>query len=91
MKITKENFATLKKSIEQLLTNYPNVVEQYETGGFVRAEKVKDLQKRFCFDLLHCAGLKEWTRDTLYGENNLSNEHIYTALKRICPTVIKRY
>ena len=91
MKITKENFTFLKTSIDLVLAKYPNVIDEYETGQFSRADRTKDLQRRFCFDLLFGAGVNQWVSLNLYGLNDLNDEHIYTALKTICPTINKRY
>jgi len=91
MKMTKENFTFLKESIDEVLTKYPNVREEYEQGNFPRSESVNDLQKRYCFDMLYGAGILSWVCDALYKVNDLNDDHIYTALRAICPTVTKRY
>jgi len=91
MKITPKNYAYLKDSIETVLANYPNVVNEYELGQFSRSDRTKDLQRRFCFDLLFGAGVSSWVSSNLYGLNDLNDDHIYTALKTICPTLTKRY
>lgn len=89
MKIQPQHFDILKTEINLVLKRYPGIVEEYETGNFPRADKTKDLQKRFCFDLFYGAGLCSFACNTLY--DYLNDDHIYTALKAICPTVIKRY
>ena len=89
MKIKPEHFQHLKTEIEAILSKYDRLVEEYEAGQFPRSEKVKDLQKRFCFDLLHGAGLDRFVCDDLYPYMN--NDHIYTALKAICPKVQRRF
>jgi len=91
MKITPKNYAYLKDSIETVLADYPNVINEYELGQFPRSGQVKDLQRRFCFDLLFGAGVSSWISSNLYGLNDLNDDHIYTALKAICPTLTKRY
>ena len=91
MKITKENYAYLQTAINNVLAEYPSIIEEYETGQFPRADRVKDLQKRFCFDLLFGAGTSRWVSQNLYIDNAMNDEHIYTALKAICPTLTKRY
>ena len=90
MKITKGNYAFLKTSIDKVLAKYPNVIEEYETGRFARSDRTKDLQRRFCWDLLYAAGIGGWV-STLYNVNGMNDDHIYTALKAICPTLTKRY
>ena len=89
MKITKEHFNYLKAAIEKTLQANPNAVELYETGQFPRADRVKDLQIRFNYDLLHASVKSSWISDNLYTYMN--DDHITTALKRICPTVTKKY
>ena len=88
MKITTKHFNHIKTEIEKVLVNYPNLVSEYETGNFPRSEKVKDLQKRFCFDLMYGAGLNKFVCSELYSY--LNDDHIYTALKKICPTLNKQ-
>ena len=91
MKITKENYIYLQTAINNVLAKYPNISKEYEIGQFPRADRVKDLQKRFCFDLLFGAGVSQWVSQNLYSDNTMNDEHIYTALRSICPTLTKRY
>lgn len=89
MKIKKAHYQKIETAINDVLNNYPGLVNEYETGKFPRADKVKDLQKRFCFDLCYGAGLNSFICSELYQYMN--DDHLYTALKRICPKVKKRY
>lgn len=92
MKISQKHYEYLKSEIDSFLNTCPNLldfVHDYEEGNFVNADKVNDLQKRFCFDVMYFAGLTTWVCDNLYGYMN--DDHIYTALKSICPKVNKRY
>ena len=89
MKIKAEHLRHLKSQIDPILSKYDRLIEEYETGQFPRAEKVQDLQKRFCFDLLQGAGLSRWVSDNLYPYMN--DSHIYTALKAVCPTIERRF
>ena len=89
MKIKNEHFEHLKGEIESLLEKYPGIVYEYQTGNFPRSDKVKNLQKRFCFDIVYGAGLSKWVSDNLYPYMN--DDHLYTALKRIVPTVERKY
>lgn len=92
MKITKEHFEHIKSAIETVFKingGKEKIVEMYETGNFRNAENVKDLQKRFNFDMLYAAGLTNFVCDELYSY--LNDDHIATALKKICPPVTKRY
>lgn len=89
MKIKPEHFQHLKTEIEAILSKYDRVVEEYEKGQFPRSEKVKDLQRRFCFDVLFGAGLSRWVSDNLYPYMN--DDHLYTALKAICPKLERKF
>ena len=92
MKIKQEHFDKLKREIESTLKKHNGsgeLVDCYEKGNFARANKVKDLQKRFCFDVLYGAGLARWASDNLSAY--MDDSHIYTALKRICPVVVRKY
>jgi len=89
MKIKQEHFEHLKNEIESVLEKYPGLVQEYETGNFPRSETVKDLQQRFCFDLVYGAGLNRWISENLYPY--MSDDHLFTALKRITPTVARKY
>ena len=92
MKIKKEHFDHLQTSINQVLDQYNDqgqLVAEYEQGLFPRSEKTKDLQRRFCFDLLYGAGLTKFVCDELYSY--LNDDHIYTALKTIVPSVSRNY
>ena len=88
LKIQQAHYDHMKSTIDETLaTHNPNgeLVHSYERGDFHNSEKTKDLQKRFCFDLLYGAGLTPWVCKVLY--NYLNDDHIYSALKSICPQV----
>lgn len=92
MKIRKEHIEHMKAQIDKLLEisgGVDFVVSSYERGAFPHSEKVKDLQYRFCFDLLYGAGLTPWVCSEIYLYAN--DNHLYTALKSICPIVVKKY
>jgi len=89
MKIKPEHLKELKERIQYVLEQNPQAIELYETGQFRNAESTKDLQKRFCFDLLHAGFSSKWVCDTLYPYMN--DAHIYTALKSVCPKIERRY
>ena len=89
MKIKQSHYDHMKAEINAVLAKYPSIVSEYEAGNFPRADKVKDLQRRFCFDLSHGAGLNRFISTVLYEYMN--DNHVYTALKRICPTVTRNY
>lgn len=92
MKMKAEHFDKLKRDIDGTLAIHNpegELVACYESGDFHNADKVKELQQRFCFDLLYGAGLNKWVCDELYPY--LNDEHIYTALKKVCPQITRRY
>ena len=89
MKMKKSHYKHMQHEIDAVLAKYPNIAEVYESGEFPRSDKVKDLQTRFNFDLLYGAGLNKFVSDTLY--QYLTDDHIATALKHICPKVVRRY
>jgi hypothetical protein len=91
MKMSKELFDKLKAKIDEIPAD---VMKQnaggYELGLFPRSELTKDLQRRFCWDVMWATG---W-----YGENsvaiqkeNLVDEHIYTALKKCLPKLTRKF
>lgn len=92
MKIKPEHLEVMRAAIVAEIEKQGGaaaVVAKYETGNFERADKVKDLQTRFCFDLMSGAGLTAFVCDSVYPY--ASDSHILTALKTICPKVTKRY
>jgi len=90
MKVSQGHYDALNKAITQVIEQYgeKQLVDQYEQGRFARADKVKDLQTRFCFDLLHGANVPELINE-LY-DVGCNDTHILTALKRICPVVQRK-
>ena len=95
MKIKQSDLILLKQFINNVLINNPDIVHEYEQGNFPRSEKVKDLQKRFCFDLLSLSRIKIGDGVGIHGDIDLyaymHDEHIYTALKAVCPQVTREY
>jgi len=88
MKIKQQHFDHLKVEIETVLFKYNQdnkLVEEYQRGDYPRAESTQDVQRRFCFDVMYGAGLNKFVCDSLYPY--LDDDHIYTALKAICPKV----
>jgi hypothetical protein len=92
MKITSEEISKMKEKISKVICKFElegiDLVYRYENGFFPRSDKVKDLQKRLCFDLLY---MSEIDVIYLYNEYKCNDDHIYTVLKRICPPVTKKY
>jgi hypothetical protein len=92
MKMTKEHFNELKEKIEHRFSADTQGLlnpEKYESGDFTWNYPVKDLQKRYCFDVLYMSVPASWVCRELYPY--LNDDHIFTALKAICPKVTKKY
>lgn len=92
MKIKSEHYEYLDTQIARLLDAHgrKKVIDAYETGNFLNSDRVQDLQKRFCFDLLYAIpDGSRWVCDNLYSYMN--DDNIYTALKKICPKVERRF
>jgi hypothetical protein len=83
MKITATDFATLADAITPQDTE--TVRATYRAGDFPRADRVKDLNKRYRWDLLHAAG--GWRLTTALYKAGASDAHIDTALRRIVPAL----
>ena len=91
MKMKIEHYNYIKGEILALLAihNPDNELAiAYEKGEFHNFEKTKDLQLRFCYDLFWAAGLSKYCSDNL---RYLNDNHIYTALKKICPIVTRQF
>lgn len=91
MKIKPEHFAHIKAAIDATIAirGESTIITTYETGKFFRADRVKNLQERFCWDMFYEAGLTKYACDNVYSYAH--DDHIYTALRKICPTVTRRY
>lgn len=89
MKIEPVHYTFVYSKVRPILADNPELVEIYERGQFVSADKTKDLQRRFCFDLLSAASISAWVSDNLYPY--LNDDHIYAALKKMLPTLERKY
>jgi len=88
MKMKTVHFNILKTAIDKTLAIHNSkgeLTECYEKGNFHNSDRTKDLRKRFCFDILYGSGLTSFVCQELYPY--LHDDHIYTALKAICPKV----
>ena len=59
--------------------------EKYARRDFPRADRCKDVNKRYRWDLWYQAGLSRFACDELYDYMN--DDHIDTALRNIVATV----
>jgi len=93
MKMKKEHYNILKSSIEDVLKNVgPALLQEYENGKFPREDKVKDLNLRFRWDLFYFVRPKiESSGKKLNLYDYLNDSHIDTALRKICPRILKKY
>ena len=85
MKMSKEHLALLTKNIVPLDT--PERREQYLAGDFPRSDAVKDLNKRYRWDLFWTMPNEcfyKVTGDPVFG-GDYSDAHIDTALRSIVP------
>lgn len=58
---------------------------KYERLEIPRADSVKDIEKRFCFDMLYYARIPSEFMSELYQYMN--DDQIFTALRHILPKV----
>ena len=92
LKITRADYIQLDLHIKVLWrhVNKANMIANYERGNFYRADSVKDLQTRFCFDIFHLAnGIDKFSlanKLDLY----LTRQDVGKALRRICPIVTRK-
>jgi len=89
-RLSKDQVAYIKKAVIDGLKKAGTTLEKqaaiYEKGEFPRADKVKDLQTRFMFDMLAAGRLSAWLSD-----QDVDNAHIKTALKSFMPKVTRKY
>ena len=91
LKIKPAHFEALKKAVETVLEKNPEAVERYETGQFIRADRVKDLNRRFRADVARVAinSSEELSYNLLYEYMN--DDNIHSAMKRLVPVLTRRY
>lgn len=83
LKMPRGLFDTLAGAIQPADT--PERREVYRKGMFARAHAVRDLDKRYRWDLLRICVSSRRICDVLYTGAGLSDDHIDTALRRIVP------
>lgn len=82
MKLSGPYLDALKAEVTKLDT--PEQRARYRAGDFPRSELVKDLDKRYRWDLFWVAGLSLNDAEVLLPED-VNDGHIDTALRRIVP------
>lgn len=83
MKMTPAQVGMLSDAIAPLDTHERR--QQYIAGEFPRAEFVKDLDKRYRWDLLHAAVSPSGV--CWFYDKGLNDTHIDTALRSIVPAL----
>lgn len=94
MKVSASYLESMKSEIERVINangGWEKCVELYENGKFPRSDKVKDLNKRFRWDLLYAAKCYDKIIKPLYDEEGCDDTHIDTALRRIVPSIERKY
>ena len=87
LKMPVDTQLALMESIRLILQDQPDFIFRYEHGKFPRADKVKCLQTRFNWDLFWLA-LRN-SPSVFVGD--LSDSHIDSFLKGVCPKVERKY
>jgi hypothetical protein len=83
MKVTEKDFETLKSAIEPENTEARR--QAYRDRKIPRAESVRDINKRYRWDLYyHAASLVGGLPDSTSGYNM---DHLDTALRKIVPDI----
>lgn len=84
MKVTPDQLTAVRQRLAPLDTAERR--QAYREGRFPRAEKVRDLDMRYRWDLYHAARVREVLDRNIGGEGaDLTDAHIDTALRRIVP------
>lgn len=90
MKMQPEHLEVLRKAIQPLDTDLRR--NQYRRGDFPHSARVRDLSKRYRWDLLHASRLKLGDGKGMSGlpvYGYLDDTHIDTALRSIVPDITK--
>ena len=84
MKITATEVTTLREALAPLDTESRR--EAYRNGDFPRSESVKDIDKRYRWDLFWAAfNVPNWNVRSILATGKYEDSHIYTALRSIIP------
>ena len=83
MKIKKEHYEHIKQEIQNLVSaKGKETIAEYKKD-LLNDTRIKDINVRFRWDLLHAANLDSYVCNTLYINEGLHDTHIDTALKHI--------
>lgn len=83
MKVTPSHIQALRDAIVPLDT--ATLRETYRNGQFPRAGLVKDLNRRYRWDLFYSAPVQ--TARVMLSTSDYNDSHIETALKQIIPNL----
>jgi len=83
MKMQPELFNKLRTAIQKVLDKNPGIAAKYVAGDFPRADRCKDLNVRFRWDLFWASGVSS----EMY-QADLTDAHIDTALRKIVPDIV---
>lgn len=83
MKVSPEHFAIMKAAIEPV--DKEEYRERYRKRDIPRAESVKDINKRYRWDLYYAAA--RITGSLPDSTNGYNMSHIDTALRKIVPNI----
>jgi len=81
MKLDRDTLDRMRDAIAPLDT--PQMRERYRAGDFPRADRVRDLDKRYRWDIYYAAGGYR----LLPEDDSLTDAHIDTALRRVVPSL----
>jgi len=81
VKVTPEHLTVIREAVEPLDT--PERRVRYRNGGFPRAYAVRDLDKRYRWDLFYAAPRTDDLRAVIDG--GYFDSHLDTALKAVVP------
>lgn len=77
--------------LSSLIDITPELIESYEQGAFCNAHKVKDLNLRFRFDLFNHAFCTDRVLRDMIRDEDLTNDHVDTAMRKIVPKISRHY
>lgn len=83
MKISATSFAHLDHLVGALNTDVER--KAYRNGDFPRSDRVRDLDKRYRWDLLWRAAAFDRSVYDIFDAEDLTSDHIDTALRAIVP------
>lgn len=94
MKMSKGHYNELQACIKHYLNDHPSTPRNYANGVFPRAAAVKDLWKRYRWDLYwHATATANapWSGLRSRLAQYLSDDHIDTALRKIVEPIERNY